>query len=115
MYALYQSLQDVIDEGLDNVLKRHLRVHRYLSDQLDDVGLKFLVDKNSRLPSLNAVLIPEGVDDLKIRSELLHKYNIELGGGLGPFAGKVWRIGLMCYSAYEENVDKFIFALKKLL
>ena len=77
--------------------------------------LKFIVDKQYRLPSLNAVKIPDGVDDLRVRSELLHKYNIEIGGGLGPFSGKVWRIGLMGYSAYEKNVDTLLSALRKLL
>ena len=115
MYALYQSLLDVVDEGLENVLKRHKRVHHYLEKKLNEVGLEFLVDKDFRLPSLNAVLIPNGVDDLEVRSSLLNEYNIEIGGGLGPFAGKVWRIGLMGHSAYEKNVDKLIDALNKLL
>ena len=115
MYALYQSLQDIVEEGLDNALSRHLRVHNYLVKELDSIGLEFLVEKESRLPSLNAIKIPEGVDDLKVRNELLHTYNIEVGGGLGPFSGKVWRIGSMGYSAYEKNVDQLLDALKKLL
>ena len=115
MYALYQSLQDVVDEGLDGVLKRHLRVHNYLVSELEKIGLQFLVEKKSRLPSLNAIKIPEGIDDLYVRNALLKKYDIEVGGGLGPFAGKVWRVGLMGYSAYEKNVDLLVNALKKLI
>jgi len=115
MYALYQSLSDVINEGLDNVLDRHMKVHHYLASGLDDLGLELLVDEDSRLPSLNAILIPEGIDDIKIRNGLLYDYNIEVGGGLGPFAGKVWRVGLMGHSAYENNVDRLLDALKKLL
>ena len=115
MYALYQSLQDVAEEGVNNVLNRHLRVHRYLVDNLEKNGIEFLVDKESRLPSLNAVKIPDGIDDLQVRNKLLFDYNIEIGGGLGPFAGKVWRIGLMGYSAHEKNVDKLISAFKEIL
>ena len=73
MYALYQALLDVVEEGLDNILERHHRVHLYLEKGLNDLGLKLLVEKESRLPSLNAVKIPNGVDDLRIRSELLNK------------------------------------------
>ena len=115
MYALYQSLLDVVEEGLEEVLKRHDNVHRLLVEGLGNLGLDMLVDSKSRLPSLNAVKIPEGVDDLFIRNSLLKNYDIEIGGGLGPFAGKVWRIGLMGYSAKEENVHKLLKALNDLL
>jgi len=74
-----------------------------------------LVESSYRLPMLNAVKIPEGVNDADVRSVLLNSYNIEIGGGLGVFAGKVWRIGLMGHSAYEPNVDKLIATLKKLI
>ena len=74
-----------------------------------------LVDEDSRLPALNAIKIPENIDDLLIRSSLLNNYDIEIGGGLGPFAGKVWRVGLMGYSAKEENVNRLLKALKDLL
>jgi len=115
MYALYQSLNDVVNEGLENVLERHLRVHSYLAQGLDELGLTFLVEKDSRLPSLNAIMIPKGVDDTRIRNLLLYEYGIEIGGGLGPFSGKVWRVGLMGYSAHEKNVDILLSAFKKLL
>ena len=115
LYALYQSLLDVAEEGIDNVIKRHKRVHDYLESSLSEISLKLIVDKNHRLPSLNAIEIPSGVNDLDVRSTLLNDYNIEIGGGLGPFAGKVWRIGLMGHSAYEKNVDTLISALNKVL
>ena len=113
MYALYQSLFDLLEEGVDNAINRHYEAHLALGNGLKDLGLDFLVDKNSRLPSLNAIKIPEGVDDLHVRSELLNKYNIEIGGGLGPFAGKVWRVGLMGHSARVENVEILLDALKE--
>jgi alanine-glyoxylate transaminase/serine-glyoxylate transaminase/serine-pyruvate transaminase len=68
-----------------------------------------------RLPMLNAVCIPEGVDDAEIRTRLLSEYKIEIGGGLGPLAGKIWRIGLMGHTARPENVDKLIQALAAVL
>ena len=74
-----------------------------------------LVDKEYRLPSLNAVIIPQGVDDMKIREQLLLEYNIEIGAGLGPFAGKIWRIGLMGHSAKVSNVERLMDALNRLL
>ena len=115
MYALYQGLQDLVEEGVDNAWSRHLRVHQHLKKGLDELELEFLVDESSRLPSLNAIIIPDGIDDNKIRSALLNDYNIEIGGGLGPFAGKVWRIGLMGYSAQEKYVDIFLDAFKRVL
>ena len=115
MYALYQSLYDLLDEGIENVLERHKKVHFELSEGLKQLGIDFVVDKNCRLPSLNAVSVPAGVDDLSVRTKLLNEYNIEIGGGLGPFAGKVWRIGLMGHSAKSENVQKLLTALKKIL
>ncbi len=115
MYALYQSLYDLIEEGLDNTIKRHYEAHIQLEEGLNSLGLKFLVDKQSRLPSLNAVKIPDGINDLEIRNKLLNDYLIEIGGGLGPFAGKVWRVGLMGHSARPENVSRLINALKEIL
>jgi len=115
LYGLYQALFDIIEEGIDAVHKRHKKYHDYLVDGLEDVGLEMLVEKPYRLPMLNAVKIPDGVNDGGIRSVLLNDYNIEIGGGLGVFAGKVWRIGLMGHSAYKQNVDELLAALKKLI
>ena len=115
MYALYQSLLDVAEEGLENVLKRHEEAHLLLVDGLEEIGLQMLVDQDCRLPSLNAIKIPEGIDDFDIRKKLLYDYDIEIGGGLGPFAGKVWRVGLMGHSANKDNVQRLVGALKELI
>ena len=114
MYAIYQGLYDLENEGLDNVINRHLEVHKILVKGLKELGIEMLVDKEYRLPSLNAVRIPEEVDDLQIRKILIDKYSIEIGGGFGPLAGKIWRIGLMGYSAKESNVYKLLDVLNKL-
>ena len=115
LYGLYQALFDIIDEGVENVHARHEKYHEYLVDGLEGLGLEMLVEKPYRLPMLNAVKIPDGVNDGAVRSTLLTDYNIEIGGGLGVFAGKVWRIGLMGHSAYKQNVDKLLEALKNQL
>ena len=115
MYAIYQGLCDLKSEGLSKVIDRHLEVHNILVEGLGKIGIKMLVDKEYRLPSLNAVIIPEGVDDMKIREQLLLEYDIEIGAGLGPFAGKIWRIGLMGHSAKVSNVERLLDALNKLL
>jgi len=115
LYGLYQALFDIIDEGVENVHERHRKSHEYLVDGLESLDLKMLVDKPYRLPMLNAVKIPDGVNDGIVRSTLLTDHNIEIGGGLGVFAGKVWRIGLMGHSAYEQNVDKLLGVLKNQL
>ena len=115
MYALYQGLKDLLEEGLEDVLDRHQNVHQLLVEGLEDLGLKFIVDKQYRLPSLNAVTIPDGIDDMTVRSRLLNDYDIEIGGGLGKFSGKVWRIGLMGHSARKENIQKLLSAFKEIL
>ena len=84
-------------------------------DGLESLGLEMLVEKPYRLPMLNAVKIPDGINDEAVRSTLLTEHNIEIGGGLGVFAGKVWRIGLMGHSAYKHNVDKLLEVLKNQL
>ena len=115
MYAIYQALLDLDNEGLDNAISRHLETHKILVKGLEGLGIKMLVDENYRLPSLNSVIIPEGADDLEIRKKLIDDYDIEIGGGLGPLAGKIWRIGLMGYSAKESNVNRLLSALRALL
>ncbi|OQX54461.1 MAG: alanine--glyoxylate aminotransferase [Candidatus Aminicenantes bacterium 4484_214] len=111
LYALYQSLYLIVEEGLENVFRRHQEMHQKLVAGLEELGIKMLVDPPYRLPQLNAILIPEGIDDAQGRAWLLEKYKIEIGGGLGPLAGKIWRIGLMGYTAREENVNKVLEAL----
>ena len=115
MYAIYQALFDLKLEGLDKTIERHLEMHNLLVNGLEKIGIQMLVDQRYRLPSLNAVIIPDDIDDIKIRQRLLLEYQIEIGGGLGPFAGKIWRIGLMGYSAKTSNIEKLLHALNKLL
>jgi len=115
MYAIYQALFDLKAEGIDATIQRHLDNHKILVNGLREIGISMLVDKGCRLPSLNAVKIPQGVDDISVRNRLLEEFDIEIGGGLGPFAGKIWRIGLMGYSAKPSNVAKLLDALKIIL
>ena len=115
IYGLYQALYLILKEGAENVFRRHQENHQLLVKGLEEMGLKMLVDKPYRLPMLNTVLCPEGIDELSIRKRLLSEFKIEIGGGLGPLAGKIWRIGLMGYTARKENVDRFLKALKKIM
>jgi len=111
LYALHESLVMVFEEGLENAWKRHQLMHDSLAAGFEELGLKFLVGASYRLPQLNAVIVPEGVDEASIRTHLLKAHNLEIGAGLGPMAGKVWRIGLMGSSACAENIELCITAL----
>ncbi|MAV64290.1 MAG: alanine--glyoxylate aminotransferase [Pelagibacteraceae bacterium TMED237] len=115
MYAIYQGLLDIHNEGLDNIISRHAEAHNLLVQELNEIGVEMLVSKEFRLPSLNSVIIPKGLDDFQIRSKLINNYNIEIGAGLGPLSGKIWRIGLMGYSANKNNVNILINALKDII
>ena len=115
LYGLYQALLLVVEEGMEKVFARHRKVHEKLVEGLGELGLELLVDKPSRLPMLNAVKIPDGVEDAAVRSVLRSKHKIEIGAGLGPLAGKIWRIGLMGHTAREENVERLMTALKDVL
>ena len=114
-YALHEALRIVAEEGLENRAKRHERNHRALVAGVEAMGLRMQVAPEHRLWTLNAVQIPEGVDDLKIRGRLLNEFNIEVGGGLGVFKGKVWRVGLMGAGSTENNVLLLLGALEKAL
>jgi alanine-glyoxylate transaminase / serine-glyoxylate transaminase / serine-pyruvate transaminase len=115
IYALHQAVRLILAEGLEQVFARHLEVHQYLVEGLRSLGLDMLVVPEFRLPMLNAVKIPEGLDEASVRSRLLAEEDIEIGAGLGPLAGKIWRIGLMGHTARKPNVDRLIGALSKLL
>jgi alanine-glyoxylate transaminase/serine-glyoxylate transaminase/serine-pyruvate transaminase len=115
MYALHESLRMVHEEGLENAWERHQRNHEALKAGLEAMGLSFVVDEAHRLPQLNAVSIPEGVDDAAVRTRLLEEHHLEIGAGLGELAGKVWRIGLMGYSSRIENVTQCLGALDAVL
>lgn len=114
-YALYEGLRLVAEEGLENRWARHRRNAETLWQGFADLDLTLHVPESHRLTTLTTVRIPEGVDDMAVRSRLLSDYNIEISGGLGDLRGKVWRIGLMGYSSREENVLLLLAALERLL
>jgi alanine-glyoxylate transaminase/serine-glyoxylate transaminase/serine-pyruvate transaminase len=115
MYGLREALRLLLEEGLEARWERHRRAHDQLRRGVEGLGLSFLVDEAHRLPVLNTLRVPEGCDDRDVRRRLLQEHGIEIGGGLGPLAGKIWRIGLMGYSAREENVARFLTAMRIIL
>jgi len=100
---------------LEKRFARHLKNHRALVAGVEALGLKMLVDPEYRLPTLNTVKIPDGVDDIKLRRYLLEKFKLDIGGGFGRLQGKVWRVGLMGYSSSADNVLFFIPAISRAL
>ena len=112
LYALHESLVILKAEGIENSWARHKAQHETLAAGLSELGLDFIVPAEERLPQLNAVHIPQGIDDVAVRQYLLSEYNLEIGAGLGQFAGEAWRIGLMGYAARKENVALCLAALK---
>jgi len=115
MFALREAYRLVLEEGLEKRFARHRRNHELLKRELEALGFEFLVQAGYRLPMLNAVKLPEGVDDAIVRRRLLDEYNIEVGSGLGQFAGKIWRIGLMGESSTPNHVHVLVSALKDIL
>ena len=115
LYGLYQACYNILDEGLDIVLQRHQDMHHLLVSELKSIGLELFVKENDRLPMLNSIIIPDGVQDVEVRSKLLNEYQIEIGGGLGPLTGKIWRIGLMGETAKKENIQKLMDAFNEIL
>ncbi|NPA71303.1 MAG: alanine--glyoxylate aminotransferase family protein [Gammaproteobacteria bacterium] len=115
LYALHESLVMLQEEGLEAAHARHAAAHEQLKAGLTEMGMEFVVAADQRLPQLNSVIIPDGVDDAAIRGTLLNDYNLEIGAGLGALAGKVWRIGLMGDSARKEKVLFCLAALKAVL
>ena len=114
-YALLEALLLIHEEGLQERFSRHYKNHKALVAGVEALGLKMLVDPQYRLPTLNTVVIPEGIDDLKLRRYLLDKFKLDIGGGFGRLAGKVWRVGLMGYSSSADNVLFFIPAISRAL
>lgn len=115
IYALHEALVAVEEEGLDARFERHRTNHLALAEALAGLGLDLLPPPAERLWSLNAVKVPDGVDEAAIRKALLQEENIEIGAGLGPLAGKIWRIGLMGSGSTLENVSRLTAALATLL
>ncbi len=115
VYALGEALALVEEEGLENAWARHARNMAALIAGLTALGLEPLPPPGFRMPTLATIRVPDGVDDARVRSRLLARYNIEIAGGLGPFKGRLWRIGLMGKSSSESNVLLFLAALETLL
>jgi alanine-glyoxylate transaminase/serine-glyoxylate transaminase/serine-pyruvate transaminase len=115
LYALHEALVMLQEEGLDAAHTRHLRNHRALVAGLEAMGLTMAVAPEFRLPQLNSVLIPAGVDDGALRTALLNEFDLEIGAGLGALAGKTWRIGLMGFASNARNVVYCLSALEAIL
>jgi alanine-glyoxylate transaminase/serine-glyoxylate transaminase/serine-pyruvate transaminase len=114
-YALYEAVRLVLEEGLESCFARHALHHRALRAGLAAIGIRYASQEGHTLPMLNAVRVPEGVDDVRFRRDLLNRFGIEIGAGLGAYKGKVWRIGLMGYGARASNVYQFLSAAEQLL
>ena len=115
VYALREALVAVAEEGLEARWARHRANHLAFADSLQAIGLRLLPPPAERLWSLNAVSVPDGVDEARVRTRLLDEYNIEIGAGLGPLAGRIWRVGLMGSGSTRENIALLADALKTLV
>ena len=115
LYALHEALRILAAEGLEHAWARHQAMHLELRAGLEALGMRFVVAEPYRLPQLNAIYIPTGIDDALVRSTLLQQFNLEIGAGLGELAGKAWRIGLMGYGARRENIALCLQALSQQL
>ena len=111
LFGLHESLRRLLSEGLEAAWARHEANHELLAERLEDLGFAFVVDKPHRLPQLNTVWIPQGTEDAPARRRLLDEFGIEIGGGLGPLAGKIWRIGLMGETCRADNVERLAEAI----
>jgi alanine-glyoxylate transaminase / serine-glyoxylate transaminase / serine-pyruvate transaminase len=105
LYGLHESLLMLVEEGLEAAWRRHADLHAALVAGLEGLGMSLLVEPEYRLPQLNAVCVPDGVDEAWVRREALARYDLELGAGLGALAGRIWRVGLMGTSCTQANVD----------
>lgn len=115
IYGFREALRIIAEEGLEQRFARHRLNHLALVAGVEAMGLSMLVAEGERLPMLNTIRIPEGADDVSVRKALLQGFGIEIGGGLGALAGKVWRVGLMGHAARERNVFLFLSALETIL
>jgi len=115
LYGLHEALVILQEEGLENAWARHQKNHQILRAGVEAMGLSFIVPEEARLPQLNAVTIPDGVDEAAVRGRLLNEFNLEIGAGLGALAGKVWRIGLMGHASNIKNVMFCLSALDTVL
>jgi alanine-glyoxylate transaminase/serine-glyoxylate transaminase/serine-pyruvate transaminase len=114
-YALHEALRLVLAEGLEPRWQRHQKAHEALKAGLNELGLRIASQPGHQLWQLNAIAVPEGVDEAGVRRRLLNEFNIEIGAGLGPLKGKVWRLGLMGETATQENVNTALAGFRKIL
>jgi alanine-glyoxylate transaminase / serine-glyoxylate transaminase / serine-pyruvate transaminase len=114
-YALHEALRLVLEEGLENRWKRHEENYKALKAGLAAMGLSLASQEGHQLWQLNAVTVPGGVDEAAVRKRLLSEFNLEVGAGLGPLKGKIWRVGLMGETSSRENVKLFLAALGLIL
>ena len=115
LYGLHEATELALKEGQDERFGRHAEAARHLWRGLGELGLEMLVEEEHRLYPLTAVRVPDGVDEAQVRADLLEHYDIEIGGGLGPLAGKIWRIGLMGSNATTGTADRLLLKLAKVL
>jgi len=113
LMGLHEALRKIVQEGLENVWNRHKMVSDIIVSGMEKMGFSMLVEESVRLPELLTVTLPKGIDDNAVRAKLLNEYNIEVSAGLGVFAGKLWRIGVMGEGAREENAAKILKAIKE--
>jgi alanine-glyoxylate transaminase/serine-glyoxylate transaminase/serine-pyruvate transaminase len=114
-YGLNEALRLVFEEGLEARWERHRRMSEKLRSGFQELGLSLLGKPEQSLPMLNAIVVPERVNEAEVRQRLLKEYNIEIGAGLGPLKGKIWRIGLMGHTAQEQNVVYLVEAMREIL
>jgi alanine-glyoxylate transaminase/serine-glyoxylate transaminase/serine-pyruvate transaminase len=114
IYGIHEALRLVLEEGLEARWARHRAASETLVRGLDKLGLSMFTPKANRCPTINVVRVPDGVDEAKVRARLL-TMGVEMGGGLGPLAGKVWRIGVMGYNAHAVRIERFLGALEEAL
>jgi len=115
IYALHEGLRLILEEGLEARWERHRRNHELLKARLAELGMGLLPKAEHSLWTLNAVTLPDGVDDPAARKEMLARYGLEIGGGLGELKGRIWRVGLMGYNSTERNVALFAAAARNAL
>jgi alanine-glyoxylate transaminase/serine-glyoxylate transaminase/serine-pyruvate transaminase len=113
-YALHEGLRQIDEEGLAARFERHQRVGDRLKEEFQERGFRSFTDPDHRLPQLTAVYLPDGRDEAPLRAALLEDHGIEVGGGLGPAKGKIWRVGLMGHGARDESVDRLLTAVDQL-
>ncbi len=115
LYGLHEALVMLKEEGLENAWARHEKNHQAFRLGIEAMGLSFKVKESERLPQLNAINVPEGIDEVAVRKRLLTQYNLEIGAGLGNLAGRIWRIGLMGYASNMKNISYCIGAMADIL